>query len=65
MTTTDQPQRGGRREGAGRPRVGSRRQVVLDDDTVAVLTELGDGNLSAGIREAAQIIAQTPREPTR
>lgn len=56
MTAPDQPR------GRGRPAIGSRRQVVLDDATVATLTALGRGNLSAGIREAARIIAQG-REP--
>jgi len=47
--------------GRGRPAIGARRQVVLDDQTVATLTALGGGNLSAGIREAARLIAQEQR----
>lgn len=45
------------RRGRGRPAIGTRRLVVLDDATVAVLQQLGAGNLSAGIREAARLVA--------
>lgn len=55
--TGDTPKkRGGRREGAGRkvteggPK--NNRSVTLDDETVEILTEFGDGNLSEGIRRA-------------
>jgi hypothetical protein len=52
--------------GRGRPAIGARRQVVLDDQTVATLTALGGGNLSAGIREAARLIDQQQRpSPSR
>lgn len=51
-------QHGGPREGAGRkPLLGTpmqRYQVMLDSGTVSILTKLGKGNLSAGIRLAAQ-----------
>ncbi len=45
------------RRGRGRPSTGTRRQVVLDGETVAILQQLGAGNLSAGIREAARLVA--------
>jgi len=52
--------RGGARKGAGRkPITGTpleRHQVMLDAPTVQTLRELADGNLSAGIREAARIV---------
>lgn len=55
------PARGGARAGAGRPaadgaRAMSRRNVMLDDDTVDWLRELGGGELSAGIRKAAAVL---------
>jgi hypothetical protein len=51
--------RGGTGRGQGRPTTAgtgatSPRQVTLDDGTVSTLRALGDGNLSAGIREAAR-----------
>lgn len=56
---SDQPRR-------GRPAIGTRHLVVLDAEAVATLTALGRGNLSAGIREAARLIAQQPRpSPSR
>lgn len=52
--------RGGAREGAGRPtELGepmSRVQVTLDGRTVETLRRFGQGNVSAGIREAARMI---------
>lgn len=54
----DRPARGGARQGAGRkPITGARMArhlVILDDASVQTLRELADGNLSAGIREAAR-----------
>lgn len=57
MTATGR-QRGGARPGSGpKPADGkrgmTRRNVMLDDETVAQLRELGDGELSLGIRRAA------------
>jgi hypothetical protein len=50
--------RGGARPNAGRPSVGDVRiNVRLDQATVDRLREIGDGNLSAGIRIAAQRVA--------
>lgn len=49
------------RRGRGRPSIGGRRQVVLDDETVAILQRLGSGNLSAGIREAARLVLADQR----
>ncbi len=50
-------QRGGPRGGAGAKPLYkapmSRYNVMLDPETVARLTKLGNGNLSAGIRLAA------------
>lgn len=49
---------GGKREGARRPpffdKPMKRRNVMLDEKTVAVLIKLGNGNLSEGIRKAAE-----------
>lgn len=51
---------GGSRANAGRKvsESGRRksRDVSLDDDTVAILKEYGDGNLSEGIRRAAALV---------
>lgn len=44
--------------GAGRPRIGAepmrRCQVMLDADTIIRAETLGNGNLSAGLREAVR-----------
>ena len=49
---------GGSRKGAGKPalygKAMKRYNVMLDDETVKVLKELGGGNLSEGIRKAAE-----------
>lgn len=37
-----------------------RHNVMLDAETVAELLSLGDGNLSAGIRKAVEIIQGKP-----
>lgn len=55
--------RGGARAGSGpKPADGrrgmTRRNVMLDDETVAWLRELGDGELSLGIRRAAAALRQ-------
>lgn len=52
--------RGGARPGSGRPKstgagLALRRQVTLDDATVATLRWLGNGNISEGIRIAASL----------
>jgi hypothetical protein len=53
-------QHGGHRKGAGRPPQGMmRKTVTIDEQTIAILTQLGDGELSKGIRIAAQIASQT------
>lgn len=46
--------RGGKRKGAGRPAIGDRYTMRLDDQTVETLRQLGGGNLSEGAREAAR-----------
>lgn len=53
--------RGGAREGAGRPpsvpgQPVKRINVSLDAETVEILKEFGDGQLSEGIRRAARYI---------
>lgn len=56
---------GGARKGAGPPTKFDlpmvRHNVMLDEHTVAKARELGDGNLSAGIRIAVQQIRVTIR----
>lgn len=48
---------GGKRKGAGKPafyaKPMKRRNVILDEETVKILTDLGEGNLSKGVRAAA------------
>lgn len=56
--------RGGKRKGAGRPTInhtGPARvcRVTLDDATVTAMQSLGDGNLSKGIRKAADLLGPT------
>ena len=47
--------RGGKREGAGRPALGVRKvQISLDDETIDKGTEIGEGNLSRGVRIAVK-----------
>jgi hypothetical protein len=53
--------RGGARKGTG-PKApdgvkGRRRQLTLDDATVATFARLGGGNVSLGAREAARLAA--------
>ena len=46
---------GGAREGAGRPATGTRRvNVTLDTPTLARAKEIGDGNVSEGLRRAVR-----------
>ena len=53
-----QSKHGGKRQGAGKPALYGvamkRYNVMLDPETVKVLKELGGGNLSEGIRKAAE-----------
>jgi hypothetical protein len=35
----------------------ARKQVMLDPESVEILTDIGSGNLSLGIRRAAQIVS--------
>jgi len=47
--------RGGKREGAGRPAIGVRKvQLTLDDGTIRKGIEIGEGNLSQGVRVAVR-----------
>jgi hypothetical protein len=47
--------RGGKREGAGRPAIGVRKvQLSLDYETIDKGTDIGDGNLSLGVRIAVK-----------
>lgn len=54
--------RGGARPGAGirrEPLVGGKfRPTYLDDPTVEIFSELGEGNLSEGARRAAKVVSQ-------
>lgn len=54
---------GGARPGAGRPKQADGttkdRRVSLDDHTVAIMRQIGDGNLSKGIRKAADLLGPT------
>ena len=44
---------GGKRKGAGRPSIGVRKvRLTLDDETIHKGTEIGEGNLSRGVRIA-------------
>jgi hypothetical protein len=46
---------GGRRKGAGRPSIGVRKvRLTLDDETIDKGTDIGDGNLSLGVRIAVK-----------
>ena len=46
---------GGKREGAGRPSIGVRKvQLTLDDETIDKGTDIGEGNLSRGVRIAVK-----------
>ena len=47
--------RGGQREGAGRPAIGVRKvQLTLNDVAISKGTEIGEGNLSQGVRIAVK-----------
>ena len=46
---------GGSRKGAGRPSIGVRKvRLTLDDETIDKGTDIGDGNLSRGVRIAVK-----------
>lgn len=54
-TKDAQGSRGGKREGAGRPSIGVRKvQLTLDDETIHKGTDIGEGNLSQGVRIAVK-----------
>lgn len=63
--TNDKKGRGGARPGAGRrakyQTAMERYDVSLDESTVAVCLKLGKGNLSEGIRLAANLAEQATR----
>ena len=47
--------RGGKREGAGRPSIGVRKvRLTLDSETINKGTDIGEGNLSLGVRIAVK-----------
>lgn len=48
--TTTQPAR------RGRPPTGPRRQVRIDDETLAVFAAIGGGNVSRGMRDGAKML---------
>jgi len=57
---------GGKREGAGRPPTGVRKvQLTLDDETIDKGTDIGEGNLSRGVRIAVKEHKKRPgrKEP--
>jgi hypothetical protein len=46
---------GGKRKGAGRPSIGVRKvRLTLDDETIDKGTDIGEGNLSRGVRIAVR-----------
>jgi hypothetical protein len=57
---------GGRRKGAGRPSIGVRKvRLTLDDETIDKGTDIGEGNLSRGVRIAVKEHKKSPgrKEP--
>lgn len=58
MTKADKKKRaehGGVRAGAGRPPTGAQRvNVTLDETTLARAKEIGEGNVSEGLRRAVR-----------
>ena len=50
--------RGGKREGAGRPRIAGdiqvRRNITLSESLAEKAKQIGDGNLSEGVRRAIE-----------
>jgi hypothetical protein len=54
--------RGGKRKGAGRPSLGVRKvRLTLDDQTIDKGTNIGDGNLSLGVRIAVKEHKKKPK----
>lgn len=55
--------RGGAGRGQGRKpadgKRGTRRNVTLDDESAATLRDFGSGDLSLGIRNAADLVRET------
>jgi hypothetical protein len=64
MRETKQPKRG-RGKPAFFAKPMKRHNVMLDSKTIEVLKELGNGNISAGIRAAAAIIWALPRKTSK
>ena len=57
---------GGKREGAGRPSIGVQKvQLTLDHETIDKGTDIGEGNLSRGVRIAVKNYKKKPgqKEP--
>jgi hypothetical protein len=58
--------RGGKRKGAGRPSIGVRKvRLTLDDKTINKGTDIGEGNLSRGVRIAVKEHKKKPRRIER
>ena len=58
--------RGGKRKGAGRPSIGVRKvRLTLDEPTIDKGTDIGEGNLSRGVRIAVKEHKKKPgrKEP--
>ena len=41
----------------------TRRNVTIDEDTHQALKDLGNGNVSKGVRKAVEIATSTPKQP--
>lgn len=58
--------RGGRRAGAGRKKAGTpplrHTTISLDTETLEILRQLGDGSISAGVREAVRLATEARRQ---
>ncbi len=59
-------QHGGKRKGAGKPaqfdKPMNRKEVMLPDKAIEFFLALGNGNLSAGIRKAWQILEEQTKQ---
>lgn len=65
--TRQPPTRGGAGRGQGRKAIDSagplvRKTVTLDEPSIAILRELGEGDLSVGIRRAAALARARKRK---